>query len=107
MEQAPAEEVSVEQDEAIAPASEPPGSPIEMVPGESEFLQAVGTAWHGDVPDAQVLLDLGIEACALLRAGTQISDVQVVSEGSEFKDANNDTVRLAALHMLCPDLVSP
>lgn len=105
VEPAPPEETAVEQDQENAPAPEGSGSPIEAVPGESEFLQAVGTSWNGDVPEAQTLLSLGSQVCTLLREGTPIADIQVVEEGQEFRDANNDAVRLAALHMLCPDLV--
>ncbi|VXC45183.1 DUF732 domain-containing protein [Pseudoclavibacter sp. 8L] len=104
-ESAPPEETAIEEDQESAPVPEAPGAPIEAVPGESEFLQAVGTSWNGDVPEAQTLLSLGSEVCTLLREGTPIAEIQVVDEGQDFRDANNDAVRLAALHMLCPDLV--
>lgn len=105
VEPAPPEQTALEQDQESTPAPESSGAAIEAVPGESEFLQAVGTSWNGDVPEAQTLLSLGSEVCTLLREGTPIADIQVVDEGQEFRDANNDAVRLAALHMLCPDLV--
>ncbi len=105
VEPGPPKETPVEQDQESTPAPEVPGSPIEATPGESEYLQAVGTSWNGDVPEAEQLLALGSEVCVLLGDGTPLADIQVVDEGHEFREANNDAVRFAALHMLCPDLV--
>jgi len=87
--------------------TEPPAPDERIVQGESEFLDAVGTAWHGDVPDAASLVELGQQACEDIRAGQAVTDVSVVKSNDDFRDANNDALRLAALHFLCPDLVTP
>lgn len=73
--------------------------------GEAQFLEAVGTAWRGDVPDEAIILQIGRRACDQIGAGTEVADVNVVEGNGEERDRNNDVSRLAALHLLCPELV--
>lgn len=73
--------------------------------GEARFLDAVGTAWRGNVPDDSSVLLLGRRACDQIAAGVQIADVNVVEGSGELRNQNNDMSRLAALHLLCPELI--
>lgn len=86
--------------------TEPPAPNENITQGEPEFLDAVGMAWHGEVPDAALLVEWGQRACEDIRSGQAVTDVNVVESNDDFRDANNDSVRLAALHFLCPDLVT-
>lgn len=110
-----------EESDSIPPAD--PGAPAdEVVPsvpggdsgergeqtyeaGDSQFLDAVGTAWRGDVPDESTVLQIGRNACEQIKSGVQISDVNVVEGNGDVRDQNNDVSRLAALHLLCPESI--
>lgn len=94
---APADDTGVAA-ESVAPPAEPSV-------GEALFLEAVGTAWRGDLPDAGELVRLGQAACGDIRRGAALVDVEVIEGTGEARDRNNDDLRLAALHLLCPELV--
>lgn len=96
--------VPTPSDDGAVPA-EPPSSEEASRAGEPEFLDSVGSAWHGDVPSPDVLLQLGQEVCDQIRSGLPVADVMVLNDTDPFKEPNNDALRLAALHMLCSDLV--